>query len=436
MAVSTPALVTPAVGASADNVTTASFTPSADAILFAWISARPGAATIPTVADSLAGTWVPLVTGTEAGNFAGRAFYQVIGPSPSAMTVTATSTGAGQVGLIVLEVTGASTDFTNVEEDTDTVGDPSVTMAAYESTSQVLALYGGNAGGQLVTPPTDFTEIYDAQPATNLRMEVSHDDGATATTSLAWVNNSTDSMGIGIEIKEPTGGITGAIYNDPDTFHTASVGRGAVGITGADFTNTSTFGSATIGAGGSAITGVRYNDPDTFHTAAVTRGAVNITGVRYNDPDVFRTALIQQPASSQGVSGVLFEDPDTFHTAAITTGVVEIQGTLFENVSLFGSHTVTEDGAGISAVLFENQTIFHSARVNDESRRLGPFQARAYLSLGQFRFAVLQTRPEFPQPLLASPYMWYDWQLDAFMSQYPDYATTLAMPEDWPINQE
>ncbi|WP_457659454.1 hypothetical protein [Sinorhizobium medicae] len=203
MPVGTPALATPQIGATAASVTTASFTPTANALLIAFCAGRGSSATIPTISDSLGGTWTALGTGNDAGNVTGRLFYQVASASPSATTVTVT-TGGTQTAVGVIELIDAGTDFSNYQAGTNAAGDPSITMSAYSSGSRVMAFGIGNAGAAW-TSPTGFTELFDSEVATNLRMVPSYND-SSASTSLSWVSAATDSIGFGLEIKEAAAG--------------------------------------------------------------------------------------------------------------------------------------------------------------------------------------------------------------------------------------
>ncbi|RVO38511.1 hypothetical protein CN093_17450 [Sinorhizobium meliloti] len=204
MPVGTPALATPQIGATAASVTTASFTPTANALLIAFCAGRGSSATIPTISDSLGGTWTPIGTGNDAGNVTGRLFYQVAGASPSAMTVTVNTTGGTQAAVGVIEVSGAGTDFSNYQVGINAAGDPSVTMGAYTAGSRVMVFGIGNAGAAW-TSPTGFTELFDSEVATNLRLVPSYND-SSASTSLSWVSAATDSIGFGLEVKEAAAG--------------------------------------------------------------------------------------------------------------------------------------------------------------------------------------------------------------------------------------
>jgi hypothetical protein len=202
----TPALATAAVGNAATSVTTASFTPAEGDLLLAFTASRVAAAATPTISDSLGGTWTA-VTGspTDFNNIHASLYYQVVGASPAARTVTATSASATQIGLAVVSISGAGTDFSNFEIGTNGAGDPSVTMAAYNPSSLAMGFYAGNAGGSNPSSPTGFTNLVNTQIATNIRFQVSYDT-SSPTTSLSWSGPSTDSIGMGLEVQEAAGG--------------------------------------------------------------------------------------------------------------------------------------------------------------------------------------------------------------------------------------
>ncbi|RVG88684.1 hypothetical protein [Sinorhizobium meliloti] len=202
MPVGTPVLATAAVGATATSATTASFTPAAGDLLLAFAAARAAAAEIPTISDTLGNTWTQVDTsGTDFSNITAKLWYQVVEGSPAARTVTASSTGSTQVGLAIVSISGAGTDFSNFQIGTNGAGDPSVTMAAYAASSIALGFYAGNAGGSNPTIPTGYTSLSNSQIATNIRFAVAHDT-TSPSTSMAWVGPSTDSICFGVEVKE------------------------------------------------------------------------------------------------------------------------------------------------------------------------------------------------------------------------------------------
>ncbi|WP_158244109.1 hypothetical protein [Sinorhizobium medicae] len=250
MPVGTPALATPQAGATAASVTTASFTPTANALLIAFCAGRGSSATIPTISDSLGGTWTPIGTGNDAGNVTGRLFYQVAGASPSAMTVTVNTTGGTQAAAGVIEVSGAGTDFSNYQVGINAAGDPSVTMGAYTAGSRVMVFGIGNAGAAW-TSPTGFTELFDSEVATNLRLVPSYND-SSASTSLSWVSAATDSIGFGLEIKEAAAGAISGSASITEAADTVSASS-AIGITGA--ASLSEEGDALV-ASGSVVSGI------------------------------------------------------------------------------------------------------------------------------------------------------------------------------------
>src|SRR5262245_34499071 len=108
MAIGSPNLPVAQIGATAATVTTASFTPTAVALLIAMLSARGSSAVIPTISDSLGGTWTPFSAGLSSGSGSGkttaRMFWKVA--TATAQTVTCTSTAATQVGISITSFTG------------------------------------------------------------------------------------------------------------------------------------------------------------------------------------------------------------------------------------------------------------------------------------------------------------------------------------------
>jgi hypothetical protein len=202
----TSALATAVIGATSTTVTTASFTPAVGTLLVACVGARPSVSTAPTISDSLGGTWTEFAGSSVAtGNIRGRMWWQLV-TAATARTVTVVSASATQIAVGIVGATNANaTDFSNFAVPVyNATGDPSVTLAALAANSIVIGFLIGNAGATGSTPPSGYAELYDALPATNLRMSVVHDMTSPGAT-LAWVSPSTDSYGFALEIKEAAG---------------------------------------------------------------------------------------------------------------------------------------------------------------------------------------------------------------------------------------
>src|SRR6185436_6326738 len=200
-------------GAAATSFTSASFTPTANAIHIAFMNARTGAAAIPTITDSAGNTWT-LVSGTNlsvgAGNLKCSLYYWVAGASPAAMTATVTSSGAIACSLMIVAYTGAATDTANINVNQNTAGDPAPTNAAMAATSTGLAFNSQNAGAAPTATPLaqGYSSIINSAPATNLRHTLFTDQSSPAN-SVSWTSTGTDSVGILWELKEAAAGFTG-----------------------------------------------------------------------------------------------------------------------------------------------------------------------------------------------------------------------------------
>lgn len=204
MPIGTPTQPTPQVGASSTTVTTASFTPSANALLLVFGGGRGGAASAVSISDSLGGSWTEIdAGGSNAGIIFTNLWYQETGPSPAARTITVQSPGATQAICVPIEVTGDyDLDFTNFQSAVVASGDANATMNAYEANSIALTFYTSNAGS-VVTSPTGFTEFFDANLATNFRVSAAFDVSSPAT-GLTWTGSGTDGIAYGLEIQEST----------------------------------------------------------------------------------------------------------------------------------------------------------------------------------------------------------------------------------------
>lgn len=200
MAVSVPVLAVSGAGATGVTATTASFTPVANGLLIAFCMYRGASGTIPTISDSLGGTWTPVAAGQDGGNVGGRLFYQETGSSPAARTVTCTSTGATQTCISIAIVTGAGTDFSNYDFDIATGETQHLSLAPYTAGSMVLAGIVDNAGASQ-TYPGPYTELYDANLATNTRSSMAYQSASTADTTIDIIGGVSDNYAWGLEIK-------------------------------------------------------------------------------------------------------------------------------------------------------------------------------------------------------------------------------------------
>lgn len=380
MAIGTPTLRQ--VAGAVTTATTASFTPTANSKLFAWGSCGENSATPatkPTISDSLGGSW------TEIGEIAysGTGFswdavlwYQEIGGSPSSMTVTVTGAN-DNAQVVTYDITGVGDDFSNQSTATSATGDPSGSLSSF-STGGAGFGHTAAVGNNNFTPPSGYTELYDASPPTTTtrRHSVVYDLTSPGTT-LTWASNNVETVAFLVEFKEATSAqtitgalfsdgdtfqvgaittentITGSLYDDPDTFYSATIGAAAQDITGALFTDGDTFQAATITAE-ATILGALYSDADTFHAATLTTSA-DIVGAVYVDPDTFHSATVQ---GQNTITGALVTDPDTFFAATISPGAATIQGSLYIDPDTFYNGVVTggsSSGGSTGAIMLRRR---------------------------------------------------------------------------------
>ncbi|MDX0572170.1 hypothetical protein GOD68_18240 [Sinorhizobium medicae] len=352
MAIGTPTLATPAVGATATSVATASFTPTVGNLLLAFAAARAAAAEIPTISDTLGNAWTQVDTsGTDFGNVAGRLWYQVVEGSPAARTVTASSTGATQVGLAIVSISGAGTDFSNFQIGTNGAGDPSVTMSAYAASSIALGFYAGNAGGSNPTVPAGYTSLTNSQIATNIRFAVAHDTTSPGT-SMAWVGPSTDSLCFGVEIKEAAAGggaVNGtlaAAESGSDTF----AGSGRVALSGA-LVATET-GIDGLSASGAVSVSGALSVSETLSDAAALSGSVLIAGVFSGQEAGIDSlsAFGNVPISGAFAAAENGSDTAAFSGAPAITGVLEGAEQGADTAEMAGSVTSAGINGGLATI--------------------------------------------------------------------------------------
>jgi hypothetical protein len=163
MALGTPTLLR-AAGASAATVTTASFTPTAGALLVADFGARIGGADggAPTISSTPSLTWTQAYLGSRnLGNAATTrtrlACWTATAASAVATTVTCGSTGAARSTVAVREITGASVT-TNADDATAGGGRPVITLPTAPATTSIIFAAMAVTGTNAIRPPPDFTE--------------------------------------------------------------------------------------------------------------------------------------------------------------------------------------------------------------------------------------------------------------------------------------
>lgn len=210
MALGTPTLATPTVSSATTSVVSASMTPTASALLVAFGASR-ASALVGAIGMSGGGlTWTSLAAAlmdTGAGLRNRSGLYAAIVPSsPSAMTVTASSTSATRMGLVVVQITGQSgipgnaIGSVNAEAET---GDPSMVLGSAPAAASTVLCFGAFNGAVTVTPPAGFTEL-DELIATDLVIEVAY-DAASAPTTNAYSTTNNRSTGAAVEVSGATG---------------------------------------------------------------------------------------------------------------------------------------------------------------------------------------------------------------------------------------
>ena len=201
-------------GAAAASFTSASFTPTANAVIFAYLSARTSSAAIPTITDTGPNGWT-LVSGTNlsvgAGNLKTALYVWNSGGSPSAMTATVNSAAALACSMLIAAFPGGTLKSSNVGIAQDTAGDPAPTLPSTPAgTSMAVAFNSQNAGAAPTASPAaqGYTSVVNGAPATNLRHTLFTMAGAPGTPAAgnpSWVSTGTDALGIVLELTDVEG---------------------------------------------------------------------------------------------------------------------------------------------------------------------------------------------------------------------------------------
>lgn len=259
----------PAIKGSAGGATTATtglFTPTPYSTLLAFVAGRRGALPAqPTISDSLGLTWTPIDDNNQddgAGTVTRlRVFRTTVGQIPAEMSVTGTISNAGHMGIVVAQIEGAGSDFSNYVWGKSNTGDPAATLSPVPASTSAIVSCAVAWGTQAFAPgSTGLVEAIDAAFDGALRIAVGYDiDGPGA--SVNWTSNGTGSLAFLLELKVPPG----------------RSGRGALSVTPqlggkGNLVPPFTLGSAdVVGNGGSATTIATTNafTPVAFSTLVV-----------------------------------------------------------------------------------------------------------------------------------------------------------------------
>jgi hypothetical protein len=217
-----------AVNTAGSPVTTASFTPANGELLVVFGHNKAAATPAkPAITDSLGLSWTEVVDGDEGSRVRTTCYIAVA--TGSAMTVTSTASGATQSSVHVVGYTGAATTITNFNSGSDSAGDPAVTLGVSPSTGSAVVGSCAFNGGNNVTPPTGFAELYESTQA-SYRSETASDETSPSGT-MTWSTSNTNAAAVVVEVKEASSGATGtaAITEGADTVSAA----GTVAIAGA-----------------------------------------------------------------------------------------------------------------------------------------------------------------------------------------------------------
>lgn len=188
------------------------FTPSANSTLIATVFARQNTTVPaqPTISDTSGLTWVEILDQQydPAANPRARArmFRATVGGSPSSTTVTGACAAANNTFIIVDEVTGNGTDFSNVIGANNANGDPSMTLPNVPASPSLVLAHAWFGSNNPVNAVTGFTELLDAQAAATSNRLYSAYDHTSAPQTISLVSSNFTCIAIAVEVKEPSTG--------------------------------------------------------------------------------------------------------------------------------------------------------------------------------------------------------------------------------------
>lgn len=202
--------------------TTASITPSANALVLCYIDSTEGVApsTTPTVSGNGL-TWVLVNNRIQGG---GHDFvFRAMGASPSSgqVTVDFGATTKTSCTVIVDQFTGVDTSGTNgsgavvqsAVNSAATGTSLTVTLAAFGDSTNNVA-YGGHAhaANEAVNVGTGFTELGEATGASpNRGTQTEWKIGEDTSVDASWTSSAAN-LGIALEIKAASAAVGGGVY--------------------------------------------------------------------------------------------------------------------------------------------------------------------------------------------------------------------------------
>lgn len=305
-------LVNAQPGATGTTYTTGSFTPGANTrvVVFGTAYRSNNVCGKPAISDSLGTlTWTELAS-VESSNTTTADLYTVIwisndlGASPAAMTVTVTASPASALTASAVSVLTADTDGTALQtasgEDLS-AGDPSFTFAAAPGTSNIVLGCNWAVGGNQITKPTGYTNLYDNTP-TNVvarRHEVFYANASAPQGPNQSTSTNLRQTVVAVELAPPSsGGITvnatgSAGTGSPGSVTVSTVANvsvaasgnaatGSVGsptVTAVQNVSTAVTGNAATGSNGSVTVSLGANVPATGEAATGSVGTVTVSGV-------------------------------------------------------------------------------------------------------------------------------------------------------------
>lgn len=212
MALGTPTNLTSGGNATASaSDTTASFTPTANALVIAVSSACRASSTPTTIAISsthtgLVGSWTEITIRNSGGTAKQSLFYRMAGGSPSAGTLTFTYSGASnptRKSWIVDEITGVDTTTPILQSTTNQTTGTTLTATLASAVLTGNKSYGSvvSIGAASITPGTGETEIIEATSTGTAAARSQTEHGTDANLDWSGLSATVGSVCVGAEIQ-------------------------------------------------------------------------------------------------------------------------------------------------------------------------------------------------------------------------------------------
>lgn len=310
--------------------------------------------TVTTVSDNLGHSYTALNAGTDAGAITGRGYYCRVTSAGTLTSIAAVATGsADNVAAAAVVIEGPfqaaplDANPANITSDAASPFTCPATGTLAQATEVVIA-WGAANYGTVWTATAPNSLAVDRASQSVAKVAIGNQTVA-ATTSVvpvfAAAGNPTQAILATASFKaDLTLALAAGLFTEADTFHAATVTRGAVDLAAPLYSAAAAFFLPTVGAT-YPLTPPLLSEADTFYSPTVDALAgAGLNPLLYVDADTFFGPVV---AATVALSPALFAEADAFFSATIAPGAVGLAPALHGNANTFYAAAV-DDGSALA----------------------------------------------------------------------------------------